>query len=90
MLTATRDGLGKGLIELAKQDPRVVVLSADLTKSLRLTEFEQLFPDRFIQVGIAEQHMISMAAGLAMAGKIPFACSYMVGQKVLRLLCENT
>jgi len=76
MLEATRDGLGKGLIELAKREPRVVVLSADLTKSLRLTEFEKLFPDRFIQVGIAEQHMISMAAGLAMAGKIPFACSY--------------
>lgn len=76
MLEATRDGLGKGLIELAKRDPRVVVLSADLTKSLRLSEFEKLFPDRLIQVGIAEQHMISMAAGLAMAGKIPFACSY--------------
>lgn len=76
MLEATRDGLGKGLIELAQRDSRVVVLSADLTKSLRLSEFEKRFPDRFIQVGIAEQHMVSMAAGLAMAGKIPFACSY--------------
>lgn len=76
MLAATRDGLGKGLVELAKRDSRVVVLSADLTKSLRLTEFEQQFPDRFIQVGIAEQHMLSMATGLALAGKIPFACSY--------------
>lgn len=76
MLEATRDGLGRGLVELAKRDSRVVVLSADLTKSLRLTEFERQFPDRFIQVGIAEQHMVSMAAGLAMTGKIPFACSY--------------
>ncbi len=73
---ATREGLGRGLVELAKNDPRVVVLCADLTNSLRLSEFEKQFPDRFIQVGIAEQNMISIAAGLAMAGKIPFACSY--------------
>lgn len=72
----TREGLGKGLVELAKRDPRVVVLCADLTKSLRLTDFATQFPDRFIQVGIAEQNMISIAAGLAMGGKIPFACSY--------------
>ncbi len=72
----TREGLGRGLVELAKRDPRVVVLCADLTKSMRLSEFSKQFPDRFIQVGVAEQNMISIAAGLAMAGKIPFACSY--------------
>ncbi|MFH0928356.1 MAG: transketolase family protein [bacterium] len=73
---ATRDGYGEGLVEAGKKDPRVVVLCADLTDSTRSTAFKQAFPDRFIQMGIFEQAMTSIAAGLSMAGKIPFIASY--------------
>ncbi len=74
--TGTRDGYGKGLVELGKTDPRVVVLCADLTESTRSNLFKKEFPERFIQVGVAEQNMITVGAGLAAAGKIPFMASY--------------
>jgi transketolase len=73
---ATRDGFGKGTIEAGKADKNVVVLCADLKESTRAEEFEKVFPDRFIEVGVAEQNMATVAAGFAAAGKIPFIASY--------------
>ncbi|MFZ2167457.1 MAG: transketolase C-terminal domain-containing protein [Minisyncoccia bacterium] len=72
----TRDGFGKGSIEAGKADPRVVVLCADLAESTRAEWFEKEFPDRFIEMGVAEQNMATVAAGMALAGKIPFTASY--------------
>lgn len=72
----TRDGYGAGVVEAAKADPRVVVMCADLTDSTRNMEFKKLFPERFIQAGIHEQFLAASAAGLAMAGKVPFITSY--------------
>ena len=75
-LKPTRDGFGEGLLELGKTHPNVVALSGDLEDSARAIWFKKEFPDRFFSVGIAEQDMIGTAAGLAIAGKIPFACSF--------------
>ncbi len=72
----TRDGYGKGLVEAGEKDSRVVVLCADLTESTRSHWFAEKFPERFIQVGVAEQNMATLAAGLANYGKIPFISSY--------------
>ena len=73
---ATRDGFGEGLLELGKTHPNVVALSGDLEDSARAVAFKKQYPDRFFSVGIAEQDMIGTAAGLALAGKVPFACSF--------------
>ncbi len=73
---ATRDGFGKALLELGQTNKNVVVLSADLTESVRAHWFKEKFPERFISHGVAEQDMISTAAGLALSGKIPFACTF--------------
>ena len=73
---ATRDGFGKGLVEAADADPRVVALSADLTESTRVEEFKNKYPTRFVEVGIAEQNMAALGAGFAEAGKVPFITSY--------------
>ncbi|OGX29188.1 MAG: transketolase [Omnitrophica WOR_2 bacterium RIFCSPHIGHO2_02_FULL_67_20] len=72
----TRDGFGEGLLELGKTHPNVVALSGDLEDSARAIWFKKQYPERFFSVGIAEQDMIGTAAGLALAGKIPFACSF--------------
>jgi transketolase len=72
----TRDGYGLGVIEAAKMDPRIVVVCADLTESTRNLEFKKLFPDRFIQIGVSEQFLAAGAAGMAMAGKVPYITSY--------------
>jgi transketolase len=72
----TRNGYGDGLVEAAKRDSRVVALAADLTESTRTLPFAEAFPDRFIQMGIAEQSMASVASGMAAMGKIPFIASY--------------
>jgi transketolase len=74
--TATRVGFGEGLVEAGKRDERVVALSADLTESTRTLPFAEAFPKRFVQMGITEQNMASVAAGMAMMGKIPFIASY--------------
>lgn len=71
-----RDGFGKGILEAGKSDPRVVVLCADLTDSTRVEWFRDQFPDRFFEIGIAEQNMAGVAAGLALSGKIPFITSF--------------
>lgn len=77
-MKATRDGYGEGLVELGKENPRVVVLTADLKESTRTEWFEQHYPDRFIEMGIAEQNMAAVATGLSLAGKIPFVATYAV------------
>lgn len=73
---STRDGFGHGAIEAGKADPNVVVLCADLAESTRAEWFEKEFPKRFIEMGVAEQNMATVAAGMAAAGKIPFIASY--------------
>ncbi len=73
---ATRDGFGKGLLELGQTNKNVVVLSADLTESCRAHWFKDKYPERFVSHGVAEQDMIGTAAGLALSGKIPFACTF--------------
>lgn len=73
---ATRDGFGEGLILAGEKDERVVALCADLTESTRMEGFAKKFPGRFIEVGVAEQNLATIASGLANYGKIPFAASY--------------
>lgn len=75
-MAATRDGYGKGLVEAGEKDERVVVLCADLTESTRSLWFAEKFPERFVQLGVAEQNMATVAAGMANYGKIPFISSY--------------
>lgn len=74
----TRDGYGRGLVEAGTRDANVVVLCADLTESTRSHWFKEKFPDRFVQIGVSEQSLASIAAGMALAGKIPFISSYAV------------
>ncbi len=71
-----RDGYGKALLELGESNPRVIVLDADLATSTRSNWFAEKFPHRFIDVGIAEQNMVGVAAGLSLSSKIPFVTTY--------------
>ena len=75
---ATREGFGEAMVLLGRSDKSVVVVTADLGESMRVDEFEKQYPDRFVQVGVAEQNMMGVSAGLALSGKIPFAVSYAV------------
>ena len=75
MAEATRVSFGRALARLGS-DPRIVVLDADLASSTNTKAFADKYPERFFQVGIAEGNMVGMAAGLALAGKIPFAASF--------------
>jgi transketolase len=72
----SRNGYGDGLVEAGKRDARVVALAADLTESTKTLAFAEAFPARFVQMGIAEQNMASVASGMAAMGKIPFIASY--------------
>ena len=72
----TRSGFGDGLLEAAKKNSNIVGLCADLTGSLKMNAFQNEFPERFFQVGIAEANMMGIAAGLATAGKIPFTGTF--------------
>jgi transketolase len=72
----TRDGFGLGLVQAADENPNVVGLCADLTESTRMEPFAKKYPQRFVQVGVAEQNMASVASGLAAVGKIPYITSY--------------
>lgn len=72
----TRDGFGTGLVELGEKNPNVVVLSADLTDSTRAEGFAKKYPERFIEMGVAEQNMATVAAGMGVTGKIAFISSY--------------
>ena len=73
---ATRDGFGAGLYEAGLKNPNVVALCADLIGSLKMNKFIDAFPERFVQVGIAEANMMGIAAGLATGGKIPFTGTF--------------
>ena len=75
-IVSTRDGFGEGLLELGRENKDIVVLSADLTDSTRAAWFKKEFPERFFGLGVAEQDMFGTAAGLALMGKIPFACTF--------------
>ncbi|MAZ30016.1 transketolase [bacterium] len=72
----TRDGFGRGLVAAGEDNPQVVALCADLTESTRTHLFAEQFPERFVQVGVAEQNMASVASGMAAMGKVPFIASY--------------
>lgn len=72
----TRSGFGEGIYELGKTNPNVVALTADLAGSLKLQKFMKEFPDRFVQVGIAEANMMGIAAGLTIGGKIPYTTTF--------------
>ncbi len=95
---AMREGVSAGLIELARQDERVVVLTADLRESTGLSEFARQFPGRFFDLGVAEQNLVGVAAGLARAGKIPFITSSLffllgvignrLGQCSVTMICQ--
>lgn len=72
----TRSGFGDGIVEVARRNPNVVALTADLAGSMKLQQFIKEFPERFIQCGIAEANMIGTAAGLAITGKIPYTTTF--------------
>ena len=75
---STRDGFGMGIVEIAQKYERVVAISADLAESVRLKEFKEKFPERFVECGVAEQNMATIASGMANYGKIPFMASYAI------------
>lgn len=75
---ATREAYGKALVKLGKENKDVVVLDADLSKSTKTADFAKLYPERFINSGIAEQNLLGMSAGLSRYGKIPFASTFAV------------
>lgn len=73
---ATRDAFGEALVKVGEKYPQVVVLDADLAKSTKSEAFGKKYPGRFFEMGIAEANMVGTAAGLALAGKVPFCCSF--------------
>lgn len=76
MKKATREAYGVTLAEIAKTNDKIVVIDADLSKSTKSADFENVFPDRFFNAGIAEANMIGMAAGMASVGLVPFASTF--------------
>lgn len=72
----TREGWGDGLVDVGRLDENVVVLVGDLTESTNVDSFRDEFPDRFFEMGIAEQNMVNVAAGMSLMGKIPFYATY--------------
>lgn len=75
---STRDAAGEALVEVARTNDRVVVLTADLKESTRVKEFSEEYPERFVEVGVAEQTLASVASGMANYGKIPFITSFAI------------
>ena len=75
-MAATRDGFGKALLELGESNKDVVVLCADLAESTRTLAFKEKYPERYVELGVAEQNLATVASGLANYGKIPFITSY--------------
>lgn len=73
-----RDGFGEGIVLAASENKNIVALSADLKDSTRLSDFQKMFPERFFEVGVAEQNLAAVAAGLGLSGKIPFISSFAV------------
>jgi transketolase len=74
----TRDGYGEAVVKAGEKDADVVVLTADLSESTRSNLFQKTFPERFFEMGVSEQNLMSVAAGLALSGKVPFVASYAV------------
>ena len=72
----TRDGYGEGLLRAAEENPNVVALGADISESVRVSWFKERYPERFISLGISEQNQMGVAAGLSLAGKVPFVTNY--------------
>ena len=77
-IKATRDGFGEAILELGKQNSNIVVLCADLAESTRVSDFKNSFPEKFFEMGLTEQNMALVAAGMALSGLIPFMCSFAV------------
>ena len=77
-LAPARNGFGEGLLQAGRENPSVLALCADLTESIRMEAFRKELPAQFLEIGVAEQNMMGIAAGLALAGKVPFAASYAV------------
>jgi transketolase len=75
MATATREAFGEAIVRVGADD-RVVVLTGDLRDSTKTEKFRETYPDRFVECGIAEKNMLGIAAGLALSGKVPWACSF--------------
>lgn len=75
-MRATRDAFGKALLELGKENPDIVALTADLGGSVKTDDFAKAFPQRFFQMGVAEANMVDVAAGMSTAGRIPFATTF--------------
>ena len=75
-MIAPRDAFGKALAQLGRENPNIVVLDADLAPATKVSDFAAACPDRFFQVGIAEQNMVGMAAGLSTLGFIPFTSTF--------------
>lgn len=75
-MESNRKGFGRGLLAAAQQDDRVVAICADLKESTQLALIEENFPDRYIEVGVAEQNLVTVGSGMAAMGKIPFVSSY--------------
>ncbi len=73
-----RKGFGEGLLKAAEIDKRIVGLCADLTESTQMLSFKEKFPNRFVEIGVAEQNLVTVASGMAAMGKIPFVSSYAV------------
>lgn len=71
-----RKGFGRGLKRAGDEDPNVVALCADLTDSTQMSLFKEAFPERFIEIGVAEQNLVTVASGMAAMGKVPFTSSY--------------
>jgi len=71
-----RHGFGEGLVVAGENDKNVVVLCADLTESAQAIFFKEKFPERFIEIGVAEQNLAGVASGISATGKIPFITSY--------------
>jgi len=92
----TRDGFGEGLVLAGEQDKNIVVLCADLAESTRVKTFAKKFPERFIEVGVAEQNLATLASGMAAVGKIPFIASYAVfspgrnWEQIRTTICYNS
>lgn len=87
MTQAVREAFGRTLVELARDHPEIVVLDADLASSTKALYFAREFPDRFFQMGVAEQNMMGVAAGMALTGKIPFVSTF--GVFASRRACDQ-
>ncbi|MCA9330687.1 transketolase family protein, partial [Candidatus Saccharibacteria bacterium] len=75
-LEPNRKGFGRGLLAAGQENEQIVAACADLTDSTQISLFRDAFPERFIEIGVAEQNLVTVGAGLAAMGKIPFVSSY--------------